>query len=63
MVTSVARKVSNVRLVAAGIYAVIVGLIPGALIVTGVALLSTPAAFITAGALLALDKYLPDERE
>lgn len=62
MVTGVRTMVSGVRFVVVWLYAVLTGLIPGALIVTGVALWSTPAAFITAGALLVLDRFLPDEK-
>lgn len=58
MVTIVVR----VRFALLWLYAALVGLAPGALIVTGVALWSGPAAFVTAGALLVLDRFLPDER-
>lgn len=60
MVIPMSDKMAGVRLVAVRLYAVLIGLIPGALIVTGVAFWSPPAAFVTAGVLLAVDKYLPD---
>lgn len=63
MVTTVSEKSVRVRSALAWFYAVVAGLVPGALIVAGVALWSVPGALIVAGALLVLDRYLPDERD